>query len=73
MQNFPVAVSLDPLASYLLYGMKRIALAAKVLNLLFSQSLISAGIYLSLNDEMVLILKCFLLLVVFEQHKTDKY
>ena len=62
MQNVPVAVPLDALASYLLYGMKRIALAVKVL-----------GIYLSLNDEMILILKCFLLLVVFEQHKTDKY
>ena len=36
------------LASYLLYSMKRTALAAKALALLFSQSLVNADIYLLL-------------------------
>ena len=62
MQNVPVAVAL-PLASYLLYSMKRIVLAAKALALLFSQSLVNADIYLPrFNDEKVLILKCCLFL-----------
>ena len=43
-----MAVPLDPLASYLLYSTKQIALAVKALALLFPQSLINADIYLPL-------------------------
>ena len=51
LQNFPVAVSLDPLAGFFPSA------------ILFSQSLINAGIFYLYDDKAVVILKCFLFIL----------